>query len=180
MLIQIIFIVFLLGFIFWVCSHLYSSIFYVPYVNSSKKAIHDALKLAKLKKGQTFIDLGCGRGDAILIASKEFGAKAFGYEISPLPFLLAKIKILLSGQSKKCHIHFGDFRISEDKLADADVVYLYLLGSVLKKIEKWLFKNIGSNTKTVCLAFSFIEHKPFKIIKTRNLGRVAKISLYIK
>jgi hypothetical protein len=93
------------------------------------------------------------------------------------PFFWQKLKYCSLAKAKNVTFISG---ISEDKLADADVVYLYLLGSVLKKIEKWLFKNIGSNTKTVCLAFSFIEHKPFKIIKTRNLGRVAKISLYIK
>ena len=180
MLIINLFLIFLLFFIFWVSSHLYSSIFYVPYVNSSKKAIFDALKLAKLKKGQVFVDLGCGRGDAIIIASRDFGAKSFGYEISPLPYFLAKIRILFYGQSNNCRVTFGDFSRAEARLEEADVVYLYLFDSVLKKIENWFFRHIGEKTKVVTLAFSFVKHKPLKIIETKNLGRQTKISLYKK
>ena len=126
------------------------------------------------------IDLGCGRGDAILIAAKDFGAKSYGYEISPLPYLLAKIRIILMGQSKNCHVYYGDFSQAANKLTEADVVYLYLFNSVLKKIEKWFFENIGKKTKTVCLAFSFVNHEPIKTIKTRNLGQETNISLYKK
>ena len=177
---EIFFILFLLGFIFWVSSHLYSSIFHVPYVNSSKETIYNALRLSGLKKGDTLVDLGCGRGDALIIASRDFDAKSFGFEISPLPYLLAKIKILVSGQSKNCQVTFGDFKNAEPKLKDSDVIYLYLFNSTLKRIEKWLFGHIRAKTKIVTLAFSFSKHKPIKVIETKNLGRETKVSLYIK
>ncbi|MCX6812687.1 MAG: hypothetical protein NTW79_03690 [Candidatus Berkelbacteria bacterium] len=170
-------ILFLLGFIFWVGSHLYSSIFHVPYVNATSSAIFDGLKFADLKKDENFIDLGSGRGDALIVASRDFGANASGFEISPLPFLLSKIK---TWRRKNIKITFGDFKKSAEILKTADVVYLYLLNEVLAKIEDWLFENIGNNTRVVTLAFQFPKHQPIKISSTKNLGRQTKIFLYQK
>ncbi|MEI8061191.1 MAG: methyltransferase domain-containing protein [Candidatus Berkelbacteria bacterium] len=175
--IQIVFLIFLLGFIFWVSSHLYSSIFHVPYVNSSDKAIHDALKLAGLNKGETLLDLGCGRGDALIIAARDFGAKAVGYEISPLPFLIARIKTL---KYPKIKVYCRDLRRANDDIKKADVIYLYLLNSVLDKIEDQIFANCKTNARIVSLAFKFPKHKPVDVMSTKNLGRMTDISLYEK
>lgn len=175
--IQIFFFIFLLGFIFWVGSHLYSLIFYVPYINSSGQAIRDALKLSGLKPDDIFLDLGCGRGDALLIAARDFKAKATGYEISPLPYLLAKIRTWRYPQVK---VYRRNLKNAAPDLKKADVVYLYLLSSVLDDIEDWLFDNKMIDTKIVSLAFEFKKHKPIKNIVTTNLGRQTKIYLYQK
>ena len=175
--IEVIFLIFLLGFIFWVSSHLFSSIFHVPYVNSSDKAIHDALKLAGLKKGETLLDLGCGRGDALVIAARDFGAKAIGYEISPLPYLIAKFKTFGYQNIK---VYRRDLRSAGEDIKSADVIYLYLLNSVLDKIEDQIFSQSKQGTKIVSLAFKFPKHKPTETISTKNLGRITEISLYKK
>jgi len=175
---EITILIFLLGIIFWILSHLFSLIFYVPYVNSSKSAIRDALKLAGLKKGYTLLDLGCGRGDALIIAARDFGAKAIGYEISPFPYLLAKIRTFRYRQIK---VYCRDFRFAGNDICRADVIYLYLLNSVLDKIEAHLFNYHFSNKLIiVSLAFKFKKHRPAKIISTTNLGQKTKIYLYKK
>lgn len=174
---ELLFIIFLLGFIFWVLSHLFSLIFYVPSINSSKSATEDALIFSGLKKNQVFVDLGSGNGGTLILANKKFAAMAIGFEVSPFPYLISKIRTL---GNKKIKIYFGDFKKAEKILGDADVVYLYLLNSVLDKIEDWLFENIGDNTKIVSMAFKFKNHKPIKSISTTNLGRKTKIYFYQK
>ena len=177
LIIEIIFLIFLLGFVFWVASHLFSSIFHVPYVNSSDQAIHDALKLAGLQKDETLLDLGCGSGDALVVAARDFGAKAVGYEISPLPYLIARIKTL---RYPKIKVYCRDLRKANEDIKKADVIYLYLLNSVLDKIEDQIFSTVRPDTKIVSLAFKFPVHKPLKTVSTKNLGRMTDISLYEK
>lgn len=174
---EIFFLFFLLGFIFWIGSHLFSLIFHVPYVNSSKQAIGDALNFSGLKKNDIFLDLGSGNGQALILANKKFGARAIGFEVSPFPYLLSKIRTL---GNKNIKVYFGDFRKAEKILASADVVYVYLLNSVLDKIEDWLFDSISPKTRIVSLAFKFNNHQPIKSISTTNLGRKTKIFLYRK
>ena len=172
-------IIFLLALIFWLASHLYSTIFFVPYVNASSQAIRDALKLGGLKSNELFIDLGCGRGDALIIANKEFFAKAIGYEISPLPYLLSKIRVILIG-NQSISIYRRDFRKAKNEIRKADLIYLYLLEKVLEKNEQFLFDNLSEKGKIVTLAFKFPNRKPIKIITTKNLGIKTKIYLYQK
>lgn len=172
-------IIFLLVLIFWLASHLYSTIFYVPYVNASNQAIRDALKLGELEKDQLFLDLGSGRGDALIIASKAFSAKAIGYEISPLPYLLSKIRVFLSGD-RSIDILRKDFRQAKSEIKNADLIYLYLFNKVLAKNEKYLFNNLKTGGKIVTLAFEFPNQKPIKVKITKNLGIETKIYLYQK
>lgn len=174
---EIFFLLFLLGFIFWVGSHLFSLIFHVPYVNSSGQAIGDALNFSGLSKNNLFLDLGSGNGRTLILANKKFGAVAIGFEISPFPYLVSKIRTL---GNKNIKVYFGDFKKAEKLLASADIVYVYLLNSVLDKIEDWLFENIGKNTKIISLAFKFKNHQSIKSISTINLGRETKIYLYEK
>jgi len=174
---EIIFGLFLLGIIFWLGSHLYSTIFFVPYINSSDEAIRDALNLAGLKPGDAFLDLGCGRGDTLIVAARDFGAKAIGYEISLLPYFMAEIR---TRRYSQINVYRSNFKKALPNLKKADIVYLYLLNSVNDRIEDWLFKNVKNNTKIVSLAFEFKKHKPVKTISTTNLERATKIFLYQK
>lgn len=164
--------------IFWLLCLTFSQIFGAPTVYSSKKAIFDALKLSDLKKGETIIDLGCGNARSLIIAAQEFGAKGIGFEYSLFYYLIARWRVYLSGNNKNIKIFFGNFKKAEKYLENADVVYLYLLNSVLKKIEIWLFKSVGKKTKIVSLAFYFPNHKPKKVIDTKTLGQKTKIRLY--
>ncbi|TSC92953.1 MAG: hypothetical protein Athens101428_767 [Candidatus Berkelbacteria bacterium Athens1014_28] len=167
----------LLILLFWLLSHIFSTLFYVPYVNASEKAIKDALELANLKKDEILLDLGCGRGDVLKIANEKFKVSAIGYEISPFPYFLAKFRLR---KVKNVRIHRQNFLKATDDIKKADVIYLYLLNSILEEIEDWLFENISPKSRIVTLAFKFQKHKPIKIIQTTNLGLKTKIYLYKK
>lgn len=163
---------------FWLLCLIVAQIAGSPTVYSNKKAIVDCLKLAGLKKGETVVDLGCGNARSLIIAANQFGAKGVGVERSPFCVIHSRLAVWLSGNSKNIKILSGDFKKAEKYLADADVVYLYLLNTTLRKLETWYFKSIGDKTRTVSLAFSFGKHEPKKIIDTYTLGHDTKARLY--
>jgi len=164
----------------WQSSLLYVAIFGSPTVYANSKAVRDSLKLAKLKKGELIVDLGCGNANSLIIASREFDARGVGVEISPWCYLKAWWNVAVNGQIGKVHIIFGDFKKAEKYLRKADVVYLYLLNETLKKFESWYFKSVGEKTRTVSLAFWFPHSKPIKTKETFNLRKKTKIYLYKK
>lgn len=163
---------------FWLLCLIIAQLAGSPTVYSNKKAIVDCLKLAGLKKGETVVDLGCGNARSLIIAANQFGAKGIGVERSPFCVIHSRLAVWLSGNSRNIRILSGDFKKAEKYLKNADVVYLYLLNTTLRKIEDWYFKSIGPNTRTVSLAFTFGKHKAIKEIDTFTLSREAKARLY--
>jgi len=162
---------------FWQVCLIYAQVLGAPTVYANKEAILEGCKLAGLKKGQILIDLGCGDGRSLIIAAREFGAKGIGIERSPYCFLKSKLNVFLSGQ-RNIKILFGDIQKYEKEIKKADVIYVYLLNSVLGKIENWLFSSIGVNTKIISLAFSFPNFRPRKTKAVENLGRTTELKLY--
>ncbi len=169
----------LLWMIFWEGSMLWAGIIGPPIVYSSYRGIRDSFKLAKLKKGETVIDLGCGNGRSLLIAAREFGAKGTGIDRSLYCVTVARCKIYLAGQSKNIRIYRKPFEEAKDEIKKADVIYVYLWPSTLAKMEPWLFNMISEKTRVVSLAFKF-KRKPIAELETINLGAKMKTGLYRK
>jgi hypothetical protein len=170
----------LLGILFWQVSLLFACIIGTPIVYSNSRAVEDAFRLAGLKNGETVIDLGCGNARTLIIAAKKFGAKGIGVDRSVYCFLKSNFNIWLAGERKNIKIVLGSFEKIEKNLKSADVVYFYLLNTVLQKIEPWFFKHIGPKTRVVSLSFVFAKNKPVDEAKTMNLGQETRIRLYHK
>lgn len=176
----ILLLIFAIGLLFWQLNLIIASIFGSPIVYANTDAIRDTLKLADLKEGELVVDLGCGNAKSLIIASRDFGAKGVGVDLSLYCYLKSRLNVLISGQSKNVKIIWGDFKKAESYLEKADVVYLYLLNTALEKIEPWFFSSIGNQTRVVSLAFVFVKHKPTKSITTFNLRKKTKARLYGK
>lgn len=152
-----------LGLLFWQISNLASVIYGSPPVMANKEIIRGALKLSKIKKGETFYDLGCGRGD-VLIEAARMGAKAVGFEISPYYYLYAKIRVailkllpFICSSGKKGVIHTRIIvryvNINFLNLSKADVVYCYLLPGLLEKLSHKFLKELKKNSRIISVGF---------------------------
>ena len=164
--------------LFWQANLIFAQILGAPTVYSSDQAIEDALKLAQVKPGETVLDLGCGNARSLIIAAKKFSAKGIGIERSLYCIVVARLKVLLAGESKNIQIIFGDLKKSARYIQKADVIYLYLLNVVLNSIERDFFETIRPKTRIVSLAFSFPHKEAKKSVKTKTLGRETKVYLY--
>lgn len=144
--------------IFWVVGLLIISVGFVtffgaPYVPTMKKQVIDIMKIYPLKKSDVFVDVGSGDG-VVLRAAALKCACAVGFELGPWQWMVSKI---LSRKQKNITIHFGNFWHKELP-ADTTVVYTFLNGRYMKKLEKKLQNHVNKHGKTI----SFITYG-FKI-----------------
>lgn len=137
------FVVFLrsfLGFIFW-------GAIYVP---SRKDRIDKIIELAEIKPGEKAVDLGSGDG-RLVIALAKAGAEAYGYEIDPTLVRSSKKNIQEAGL--KAFIEWGSFWQAD--LSQFDVVVIYGMSHVMKRLEKKLGKELRKGTRVICNSFEF-------------------------
>jgi SAM-dependent methyltransferase len=121
----------------------YAGVRAAPWFPTWSRDINRFLKLADIKPGQKFYDLGCGDGKLVFAAAKA-GADATGYEISLLPYLIAKVK---SFYIKNSRIEFRDFW--NQNFSDADIVYVFLTPKVNPKAKEKLGGELRPGTKVV-------------------------------
>lgn len=120
--------------------------------------IRKALQLVNLKQGETLYDLGAGDGRVLLIAAKEFGAKAVGIEIGLTQCLLIWLRIAFGGLRDRIQIKLENFYKTE--LGHADVVFIYATLQELMKLAPHLEKQMRPGTRLVSIAADFPAWEP--------------------
>ncbi len=139
-----------------------------PFFPSAKSTVRLALAAADLRPGESFYDLGAGTGASIVVADREFGARAIGSEISILPYLLAKIRIFLS--RSKAKMRFEDL-FNED-VRDADVVFCFLAERVLGRVAEKLRKELKPGARIVSYAFTLPGMVPERTIPVHGAWKL--------
>lgn len=120
-----------------------------PFVPTPMPRVRKMLALAQIKPGEKVYDIGCGDGRMVYLAANDYGAKAVGFELSPLVYMLAKVRKFF--WRSKAQIHFTDFR--SKNLGDADVIVCYLLPESLARLQSKLETELKKGARVVSYAF---------------------------
>jgi len=141
-----------------------------PYVPTKMEKIKKILKLAGVKKGKKFYELGSGDGRVVFEAVK-LGAESCGIEQSWIRVLWSR------WQAKKqnlpnTHLYHGDIfnpsfwhhrsHRNNILITDADVIYIYLLQKAVNKLEEKLTKELKENSTVITQTYHFQNLKPIK------------------
>lgn len=159
-----------LGFILF--SAFYSDFAGAPYIQNDDKVIKESLKLAKVSSKTRLVDLGSGNGKVLRMAQKYFNVKnVLGYELAPWPYLLSKFH-------KTKTVHKSIFKANLD---DCDVVYVYLLPNLLKKLSSKFIKTKKQNPdlKIVSPVFKIEGLEPKKVIDCYHKGFRKNVPIYL-
>ncbi len=132
-----------------------------PYVPSPPQVIRQMLILAQLKPREVFFDLGAGDGRAVVMAAKDFGARAVGVELREDLVKRALNTIYESGLQDRVTIVNGD--IFSVDLTSADVVFLYLTTSANEKVKPKLETELKPGVRVVSHDYEIVGWKPFKV-----------------
>jgi len=120
--------------------------------------IRKALQLVNLKQNETLYDLGAGDGRVLLIAAREFGAKAVGIEAGPVQCLLIWLRIVLGGLGDRVQVKLQNFYKAD--LGGADVVFIYATLQELMKLAPHLEKQMKPGSRLVSISADFPEWEP--------------------
>jgi len=152
-------------------TYVYAAITAAPWVPTKSGNLDEIIQAGGFKKGDKVYELGCGDGRLVFAAAKK-GAHAKGYEVSLLVFLLAKLKWLFSENKRNSKIFLKSFWSAN--LTDADVIFIYLMPGVNKRLAKKFKEELRKGSKIVSCAFEIENLEPKKIIETK-----LKTKLYI-
>jgi predicted RNA methylase len=132
-----------------------------PYVPSPPQVIRQMLILSQLKPGEIFFDLGAGDGRTVVMAAKDFGARAVGVELREDLVKRALGTIYENGLQDRVTIVNSDmFNVD---LTSADVVFLYLTTSANEKIKPKLEAELKPGVRVVSHDYEIIGWKPIKV-----------------
>lgn len=173
--ILILLIVFFAFFSIYIVLLIYSAIYGSLYVPTNKKLINSILKQADLKKGQKFLDLGCGDGRVVRLAVRQYQVKGIGVDVNILlifwSHFLAKIQRIPD-------IEFRHMNILSESIPSADVIYIFLMPQLIDKISAKLKYRLNQGGLIISHGFKIkkiskflikkIDHRPFPTYYYQN------------
>ena len=159
-------LVFVFFLIIFACLFIYAlpALLTIGPVPTPRRVAKRILSEAQLKPTDVFYDLGAGDGRLLIEAVENYHCKAVGYELMMPVYLIARLKIFLSGQSQNIRLYFRDFYAQD--LSKADVIFCYLIPNAMKILEKkFKEKPPRSGTRIISYTFPIKGWKPRKIIR---------------
>lgn len=130
----------------------------LPSVPTKQERIRKALKLVNLQPHEILYDLGAGDGRVLLIAARDFNAKAVGIEIGPVQCALIWLRAVTSGFGNKIQVKWGNYLKAD--LSKADVIFLYATSKEVLRVASYLEKQTKPGARLVSISADFPEWEP--------------------
>lgn len=148
----------------------YAGLIGAPYVPSFRAAFRRAFDRIKLGHGDLLVDLGAGDGKVLIEAARR-GARAYGFELSPILWAVSSIRAL---GRRRVTVRWRNF-LKQTLPPDTTVVFIFLLPDHMAKIQAYLSRQHLPRAK-YCLVYAF----PFPGLTPREVIREPKcLPLYI-
>ena len=140
----------------------------VPYVPTPQKVVDAMLNLAKIQAGDVVYDLGCGDGRIVVTAVKKYKAKrGWGLDLNPERLKECAANAKKEGVTDKVKFEQGDV-LKVETVADANVVTLYLLPEVNRRLAPMLKKTLKPGSRIVSHDFDMGDWKPDQKIELED------------
>ena len=129
-----------------------------PYVPSTQQNVDEMLRLAAVRPNDLVYDLGSGDGRVVIAAARDWGARGVGIEIDPQLVGQSRERARREGVAERVTFRAGD--VFAAKISDATVVTMYLLSSLVQRLEPKLLAELKPGTRIIAHDYGFAEWKP--------------------
>lgn len=131
---------------------------FAPWVPSSTSMAARAFEFIKPFADMKFADLGCGDGRILFFANKKYGMSGDGYEISIVPYCLARLRLLFH-RTKAIRILRKD--LFEAPLGQYDLIYIYGLPRAIEaRLVPKLDREMKPGSRLISYNFHLENKKP--------------------
>lgn len=141
----------------------------VWYVPTPHEVVDRMLDEAKIRPTDVVYDLGCGDGRMVIAAAKRFGTRGVGVDLDPARIREARANAKAAGVEKLVTFRVGD--MFETDIREANVVLLYLLPELNRRLKPKLFAELAPGARVVSHDFDMgKEWPPDRSIKLGSDG----------
>ncbi|MDO8425646.1 MAG: hypothetical protein Q7T01_04005 [bacterium] len=133
----------------------YAGLRAAPWVPTRTGDVERFVRMARLRPGERFYDIGCGDG-RLVSAAAHAGADAVGFECSLLPYALSWLRPGARGR-----VRYRDFW--HQPLHDADVIYCWLMPGVYPKLKAKFERECRPGTRIVLYVWPMEGWAPHEV-----------------
>ena len=129
-----------------------------PFITTPDAVVERMLELAGTGPNDVVMDLGSGDGRIVIAAARKFGARGVGIELDEKLVAASRENARLAKVADRVLFVHGDVLAAD--LSAASVVTLYLLPSLIQKLQPRLIYELKPGTRIVSHAFSMAGWRP--------------------
>ncbi|MGZ5089629.1 MAG: SAM-dependent methyltransferase [Burkholderiales bacterium] len=129
-----------------------------PYIPSTQHNVDEMLRLAAVQPTDIVYDLGSGDGRVVIAAARDWGARGVGIEIDRKLVADSSERARREGLAERVTFRAGD--VFAANIGDATVVTMYLLTSLVHRLQPKLLSELKPGTRIVAHDYGFAEWKP--------------------
>jgi len=163
--------VFLIVFAVFFITQFFNILFrgFAPYVSTRTEVINKIINEIELKDGEKVYELGCGKAGFLrAFEQKNPKGKFFGFEYSFWPYAVAKLQLGMTDSNIKIYKK----NIFKADLKDADLVYCYLNGPMMEKLEKKFSAECKPGTQIISYTFQMPNKQPTRVVEIKKGHKV--------
>lgn len=134
-----------------------------PYIPSTHGNADEMLRLAGVTPQDVVYDLGSGDGRIVIAAARDYGARGVGIDIDAALVRDSAENARRAGVAERAEFRQSD--IFAVDLRPATVVTMYLLTSLVHKLEPKLLAELKPGTRIVAHDYGFAQWKPDRTVK---------------
>ena len=129
-----------------------------PYIPSTRQNVDEMLRLARVQPGDVVYDLGSGDGRVVIAAARDWGARGVGIDIDAALVAQSRERARREGVAERVEFRHGD--VFGADLSEATVVTMYLLTSLVERLQPKLLAELRPGTRIVAHDYGFADWKP--------------------